>query len=143
MKQKDTTHKKNHQWLFFATLKKFQKSQDSSALCSLCSEAKSQITENKAGLILLPFLKVSKLSYKVISIFLLVFHWRKLCHMSIPKPITSKGSLITMVGLDQRFSTLSILKNHAGASKNCWYLTPTLRFLFNGPHALFNCLGAL
>lgn len=53
----------------FATLKKFWKSQDSSTLALLCSNAKSQFIDNKAGLILLPFLKVSKIPQKVISYF--------------------------------------------------------------------------
>lgn len=97
----------------FATLKKFWKSQDSSTLALLCSKAKSQFIDNKAGLILLPFLKVRfpKRS-SVISPHILLP--KIVPYVYSPEPLTGKGSPISIAGLDQRFSTLSILKNHRG-----------------------------
>lgn len=80
------------------------------------------------------FLKIMKTFPKGISIFLLVFYWQKLYHMSSPKQITGGGIELPW-GLDQRFSTWCTSRHHVGASQG--YI-PELhpRESFNGPLAL-------
>lgn len=126
MKQKDIPlqKKKNHHWLLLAVLKKLRKTgrlqgpallPEGNRRQSKCVHFKDRKTLSKGHQCILP-----------------VFHWWKLYHMFILKPTTGRGSRITMVDSDHRFSTLSTLRITWGLLKITDISTPSLRFLFSG-----------
>lgn len=127
MKQKDIPlQKKKSPLAPFSSTKKIKKDWETPGPCSAllpegnrrqskCVHFKDRKTLSKGHQCILP-----------------VFHWWKLYHMFILKPTTGRGSRITMVDSDHRFSTLSTLRITWGLLKITDISTPSLRFLFSG-----------